>query len=227
MNEIYDIDEASIYLNSLIGSHSVAKLRVLKREGKLVPFKTPTGGIYYTKYQLDAYINDEYSVDKEEEYKKDIVVSEYTTNKEYSIKEVANILGISVRTLQRYEKNKILVPFKTETTVYYTDKMISAYIDGTYSYENQEEYRNIFIGTPIEFKFDLNRMEKMESISDEEVQYYKVNSQFLKTNFDVLEVDGRRENLKNSFTKKYTLGRIVEDIDGELAFERAFTYTGR
>lgn len=226
-NEIYDIDEASVYLTSLLGRHSVSKLRVLKRENKLVPFKTPTGGIYYTKYQLDAYINEEYSIDKEEEYKKDLVPSEYSTNKEYSINEVAEILGVAVRTLQRYKDKGILVPFSTDTTIYYTDKMISAYIAGTYSYENQEEYRNTFIGTPIEIKFDLNRMQKMEDISDEEVQYYKVDSQYLNTKFDVLEVDARLSAMKNSFTKRYTLGRIIEDSAGELSFESAITYTGR
>lgn len=225
-NEIFSIYEASEYLDDLLGSHSVPMMRKLKKLGKLVPFKTPKGGIYYTKYQLDAYIEGTYDLGKEDEYKKDIVCSEYITNKEYSVKEVANILGVSIRTLQRYEKNGILVPFKTDTTVYYTDKMLSAYIDGTYSIENQDEYRNTFIGTPVEIRFDLDRMVKMEDISDESVQYYKIESEFLKTKFDVLEVDCRLNDLKNSFTKRYTLGRIVTE-NNDLAFEGAITFMGR
>lgn len=224
-NMIYDIAEASDYLNERLGNHSISTLRVLQRNKNLVPFRTPTGGIYYTKYQLDDYVKGEYNVSKNELYKKDIISTEYSTNGEYSVKQVADILDVSVRTLQRYEKKGILVPFKTETSVYYTDAMLSAYVEGTYSYERQDEYRNTFIGTPIEIKFNLDRMEKLD-VSDSEVQYYRLDTEFLKTKFDILEVDQRRGVLKNSFTKKYTLGRIVTE-NGEEVFESALSFMGR
>lgn len=140
----------------------------------------------------------------------------------YSLEQAANKLNLSSRTLRRYDRDGIFIALRHPTgRFYYTSEMLDDYVTGTYNPKEQSKYKTANT-KPIEIRLNLSKMTKLESISEDNVSYYKFTESDDYTSlggYDVVEVNQMRNN---GYTR-YTIGKIIER-DGQKLFDACFYF---
>lgn len=138
----------------------------------------------------------------------------------YSAEETADKLDMSVEGLNKYERDKLFLPLRTPTgRRYYTEDMIQDLLRGVYDPDKQEKY-TIIQEEPVRISINLNKLVKINSISLENVSYFKIPpSKDYNSKYDILEV--KQDKTKAKVT--YTLGMILEQ-ENEKFFDSIITW---
>lgn len=135
----------------------------------------------------------------------------------HTLNDTAKILGLSTRTLRRYDSDGRLVALRYDEgenreRMFYTTEMINDYINGTYSSLNNKYYlqSETVKDVPISIKINIQELEKIEGLGSERISFYKIPlGVFYTSEYNILKVE---INL-NKTNKKYTVCKLIGDYE--------------